>query len=234
MSARASVSRGSWGLGSSVATKLVIGITGFALFLYLVIHIAGNLLVFLGPDVFNRYAHVLESNPLLPVVEIGLLLIFLIHVYKTARMFIDNRRARPVSYRLKKLAGPPSRKTLASTTMILSGLWLLVFIVIHARTFREGWGTEYPWPAGGRDLYRQEMAVFSNPLTVVFYLISMLVVGSHLWHGLASAGQSLGISHPRWTSRLLLAGKAVAVLIAGAFMVIAVWAYLSQAGGAGA
>src|SRR5207302_3667120 len=69
---------------SSVGTKILIGITGLALFLYLVIHIAGNLMVFLGPEAFNKYAYTLEGNPLLPIVEIGLLLIFVLHVYKTA------------------------------------------------------------------------------------------------------------------------------------------------------
>lgn len=215
-------------VASSVGTKLLIGITGLALFLYLIIHIAGNLMVFFGPDVFNKYAYTLEGNPLIPIIEIGLLLIFLIHVYKTVRMFLKNQQARPARYQMKKYAGPPSRKTLASSTMIFSGLWLLVFIIIHVKAFR--YGTEYEWPAGGRDLYRLEMENFANPLTVGFYVVSMLVVGSHLWHGISSAFQSLGVDQPRWTPRLLAAGKVIAVLIAGGFMVIAVWAYLSHTG----
>src|SRR5581483_2648220 len=104
-----------------VGTKIVIGITGFALFLYLVIHIAGNLMVFFGPAVFNKYAYTLESNPLLPVVEIGLLAVFLIHVYKRVTMFLANQQARRVRYRMKKPAGRPSRKSFASSTMIVSG-----------------------------------------------------------------------------------------------------------------
>jgi succinate dehydrogenase / fumarate reductase cytochrome b subunit len=213
---------------SSVGTKILIGVTGLALFLYLLIHIAGNVLVFFGPNVFNQYAYVMEANPLLPLIEIGLLLIFLIHVYKTVRMFAGNQAARPVAYAKKKGAGWTSRKTLASTTMILSGLWLLVFIVIHTRAFR--FAPEYPWPGGGRDLYRQEMENLSNPLTVAFYVLSMGVVGSHLWHGISSAFQSLGVSQSRWTPRLLIAGKVIAVLIAGTFIVIAVWAYMTQGG----
>jgi succinate dehydrogenase / fumarate reductase cytochrome b subunit len=213
---------------SSVGTKLLIGITGLALFLYLVIHIVGNLIVFLGPAVFNKYAYVLESNPLIPIIEVGLLLIFLGHVYKTVKMFLNNQTARPVRYVRKKFAGLPSRKTIASSTMIVSGLWLLLFIIIHVKAFR--YGTEYEWPAGGRDLYRLELENFSSPLIVGFYVLSMVVVGSHLWHGVASGFQSLGLDHPRWTPRLLLAGKALAVLIAGGFIVIAVWAYFAQAG----
>src|SRR6266536_6540746 len=119
---------------SSVGTKILIGITGLALVLYLVIHIAGNLLVFFGPAVFNQYAYVMEErNPLLPVIEILLLLVFLVHIYKTVRMFLDNQSARPVRYAQKKPAGRPSRKSLASATMIVSGLWLLTFLLVHVR-----------------------------------------------------------------------------------------------------
>ncbi len=141
---------------SSVGTKVLIGITGFALFLYLLIHIAGNLLVFLGPAVFNQYAYAMEErNPLLPVIEILLLLVFLVHIYKTVRMFLGNQSARPVRYAQKNPAGRPSRKSIASTTMIASGLWLLAFLVVHVKAFR--FSPVYSWGEGGRDLYRQEM-----------------------------------------------------------------------------
>jgi succinate dehydrogenase / fumarate reductase cytochrome b subunit len=215
---------------SSVGTKILIGITGIALILYLLIHIAGNMVVFFGPAAFNKYAYTLEGNPLLPIVELLLLLVFLVHIYKTVRMFIGNQSARPVAYAKKKRAGPPSRKTFASSTMIVSGLWLLAFLVIHVKAFHDGWGTQYEWPAGGRDLYRQEMETFANPLMVAFYVISMVVVGSHLWHGISSAFQSLGADKPGWTRMILPTGKVIAVLIAGGFIVIAAWAYLSQAG----
>jgi succinate dehydrogenase / fumarate reductase cytochrome b subunit len=212
---------------SSVGTKILIGATGLALFLYLVVHIAGNVMVFFGPAVFNKYAYTLEGNPLIPIVEIGLLLIFLLHVYKTITMFIGNQQARPVRYVRKKYAGPPSRKSLASSTMIASGLWLLIFIIIHVKAFR--YGTEYPWATGGRDLYRLELENFSNPLIVGFYVISMVIVGSHLWHGVSSAFQSLGADQPRWTPRVLMFGKTMAVLIAAGFIAIALWAHFAGA-----
>ena len=208
---------------SSVGTKILIGVTGLALFLYLVIHVVGNLIVFLGPSAFNKYAYTLEGNALLPIVEIGLLLIFLIHIYKTVKMYIANRQARPVGYVKKRYAGPPSRKSLASSTMIISGLWLVAFLIIHVKAFR--FSEETPWPAGGRDLYLQEMNVFKNPAMVAFYVVSMLVIGSHLWHGIASSFQSLGLDHPKWTPRVLMAGKVIALALAGAFIVIALWAH---------
>jgi len=213
---------------SSVGTKILIGVTGLFLFVYLVIHVAGNLMILAGPAAFNKYAYTLEGNPLIPIIEILLLAVFLVHVYKTVKMYLGNQAARPTRYVQKKRAGPPSRKTLASTTMIVSGLWLLLFITIHVKAFR--YGTEYEWPAGGRDLYRLEFENFSNPLIVAFYVLSMIVVGSHLWHGIASGFQSLGADHPRLTPRLLVAGKTIAALIAGSFIFIAVWVYFTQAG----
>ena len=214
--------------GSSVGTKILIGATGFILFLYLILHIGGNLLVFLGRDTFNEYSHTLISNPLVPVIEILLLLILLVHVFKTARMYFTNQRARPVRYVQKKPAGPPSRKTFSSTTMIFSGLWLLTFMIIHVKTFK--YGPEYESSvAGVRDLYRVEMDNFTSPLVVAFYVVSMLVVGSHLWHGVSSAFQSLGVDHRRWTPRILALGKLMAVLIASGFIVIVLWAHFAGA-----
>jgi succinate dehydrogenase cytochrome b subunit len=210
---------------SSVGTKLAIGLTGVLLFVYLLIHIAGNLVVFLGPAAFNKYAFTLESNPLLPVIELVLLSWFVVHIYKTVRMYLRNQSARPVAYAKKKRAGHTSRKTVASTTMIFSGLWLLAFLLVHVKAFHDGWGHEYEWPAGGRDLYRQELETFQNPLMVAFYVISMVIVGSHLWHGVSSAFQSLGVDKPAWTRFILPAGKVIAVLIAGGFIVIALWAH---------
>src|SRR5215510_13115134 len=185
---------------TSVGTKLLIGVTGVLLFTYLLIHIAGNLLVFFGPEVFNNYAYVMEvQNPLLPLIEIGLLLVFLLHIYKTVRMYLGNQAARPARYVKKKWAGRPSRKTIASSTMIVSGLWLVAFLLIHVKAFR--FSPEYEWVGGpgGRDLYRQEMENLSNPAIVTCYVLSMIVIGSHLWHGISSAFQSLGVDHRRVT-----------------------------------
>jgi len=210
---------------TSVGTKLLVGATGLFLVLYLIVHIAGNLMVFGGPAFFNQYAGALSGSPIIIVIEVVLLIAFLIHVFKTIRMVAMNRAARPVEYQLKRPAGGRSRKTLASSTMILSGLWLLVFIVLHVKTFK--FGAHYQTPDGLTDLYRVEMEAFRSPLTVAFYLLSMIVVGSHLFHGASSAAQSLGFDHPRWTPRVLVLGRLLAVAIAGGFIVIALWAHLT-------
>src|SRR5438552_4037828 len=215
---------------SSVGTKLLIGFTGLFLFIYLLVHVAGNLLIFLGPEVFNNYAYTVEvQNRLLPLIELLLLLVFVVHIFKTVKMFLENQSARPVRYVQKKFAGGPSRKTLASTTMIVSGLWLVMFLIVHVKAFR--FSPEYVWRGGGRDLYRQEFENLANPLIVGFYVLSMAIVGSHLWHGISSGCQSLGFDHPKWTPRILLASKLFATAIAVGFMIIAVWVYVNQPGG---
>jgi succinate dehydrogenase / fumarate reductase cytochrome b subunit len=212
---------------SSIAAKLLIGTSGLLLVLYLFIHIAGNLIVFAGPAAFNRYAFTLESQAVLPLIELALLAVFLVHIVNAVRNYLSNRQARPVGYVMKRRAGKPSRKSFASSTMIVSGLWLLVFLIIHVRAFHEGWGHEYEWAAGGRDLYRQEMETFSNPLMAAFYVLSMGVVGTHLWHGITSGFQSLGMDPAQWSPRALVAGKVIATLVAAAFAGIAIWAYLT-------
>jgi succinate dehydrogenase / fumarate reductase cytochrome b subunit len=214
---------------SSIGTKILIAVTGLLLFVYLVLHLAGNLLVYLGPATFNGYSHLLIKNPLIVPIEIGLAAIFVLHVYKAIMNWVANRRARPVGYYRRKWGGPPSRKSIASSTMIFSGLVILVFVAIHLAQFK--YGPEYlvaeAAPGGElRDLYRLEMEVFGNVLNVAFYGFCMVVVGFHLWHGFSSAFQSLGADHPRYTPLVLRTGKVVALALAGGFLSIPLWAYL--------
>jgi succinate dehydrogenase / fumarate reductase cytochrome b subunit len=213
---------------SSVGTKLLIGATGLALFAYMLLHLAGNAIIFFGQDAFNQYSHQLISNPLIVPIEIGLLLVFLVHIYKTVTMWMRNQAARPVSYQKKEMAGHTSRKTFASSTMIASGLIIAFFVMIHVKQFK--YGTFY-LAAGSqsvRDLYRTEIEVFGNPLWVVFYVIGTLIVALHLRHGIASAFQSLGLDHPRYTKRLVVASLALAVVIGGGLAIIPVWVYLTK------
>jgi len=212
---------------SSVGTKLLIGATGLLLFAYLLLHLAGNLLVFAGQNTFNEYAHMLISNPLTTPVEIGLLLIFLLHVYKTVTMWFANQRARPVRYEKKSLAGYTSRKSIGSTTMIWTGLATLLFVGVHLAQMKYGAWYEIGSPAI-RDLYRTEVDVFSSPLWVGVYVVGMILIGFHLRHGISSAFQSIGADHPVYTKRLVVAGTVLAILIGGGFALIPVWIYFTR------
>src|SRR5262249_29650739 len=212
---------------SSVGTKLLIGVTGLLLFAYLLLHLAGNLLIFAGPDTFNEYAHTLVSNPLTTPVEIALLLVFLLHVYKTVTMWFANQRARPIHYAKHTWAGYTSRKSIASTTMIWTGLATLLFVGIHLAQMKYG-----AWyrigDRGIRDLYRTETEVFSSPLWVSVYVVCMILIGFHLRHGISSAFQSIGADHPVYTKRLIVAGTLLAILIAGGFAIIPIWVYFTR------
>jgi succinate dehydrogenase / fumarate reductase cytochrome b subunit len=211
---------------SSVGTKLLIGLTGLALFAYLILHLAGNAMIFAGPAAFNAYAHALISNPLIVPVEIGLLLVFLLHVYKTGRMWLDNKAARPVSYYKKELAGHTSRKSVASSTMIASGLVTALFVIVHVKQFKYGAWYQTVSDHPIRDLYRTELEVFRQPLWVAFYVICTLIVGLHLRHGISSAFQSIGLDHPVYTRRLTLFGIIFAIVIGGGLALIPILVYL--------
>jgi succinate dehydrogenase / fumarate reductase cytochrome b subunit len=213
---------------SSVGTKLLIGITGLLLFLYMVLHLAGNALIFAGPEVFNGYSHFLLSNPLIVPIEIGLLLVFLVHIYKTVRMLAANRAARPVGYQKKANAGHTSRKSFASSTMIGSGLILLFFIVVHVKQFKFGSHYETLAALPIRDLYRTEVEVFRNPFWVLVYVVATVLVGLHLRHGIASGFQSVGFDHPLYTRRLTIIGIVLAVIIGAGLGIIPVWVYLTH------
>lgn len=207
---------------SSVAEKLLIALTGLALVLYLVVHLIGNTLVFLGPRLFNGYAHALISNPLIIPIELGLAAIFVLHVWKTVAMWWANRGARPEPYYKKEWAGGPSRKSLASTTMIYTGAITAIFVVLHVRVFKYGPASEL---AGQRDLYGLVVGFFQKPLNVALYEVCLVLVGFHLWHGFSSAFESLGGNEPRCTPKLLLFGKVVAVVLAAGFVFIPLWAF---------
>lgn len=212
---------------SSVGTKLLIGATGLLLFLYLVLHLAGNLLIFAGQDAFNGYAHTLITNPLTVPVEIALLILFVVHIYKAIRNVLHNRAARPIRYQMKHWAGYTSRKSVSSTTMIWTGLVILFFVIVHLRQFKYGAWYEIGNPPI-RDLYRTEVEVFGSIGWVVFYAVAVVLVGFHLRHGISSAFQSLGIDHPLYTKRLVLIGTIVAALIGAGFAIIPIWVYLTR------
>jgi succinate dehydrogenase / fumarate reductase, cytochrome b subunit len=213
---------------SSVGTKLLIGLTGLGLFVYMLLHLAGNAIVFFGEEAFNEYSHALISNPLIVPIEIGLLLVFLIHIYKTVMNWIGNRAARPVRYDVKKPAAHTSRKTLASSTMIATGLFLVFFVIVHVKQFK--FGTFYLAEGSEtvRNLYRTEVEVFQQPFWVAFYVVGTLLVGLHLRHGIASAFQSLGLDHPRYTRGLTTWSLVLAILIGGGLAAIPVWVYFTH------
>lgn len=214
---------------SSVGSKYLIAFTGLSLVGFLIAHLAGNLLVYVSPEAFNKYSDTLIRNPLVIPAELGLIALFLLHAYKAVRMFVGAREARPVGYAMKEGAGHTSRKSWASTTMILSGTFLLLFVPFHLKTFKYGSHYTTADPAV-RDLWRTVAEVFSQPGYVVFYVVGMAIIGFHLWHGISSALQSLGIDRSGWSTALRRIGWTVATILAVGFLSIPLYFFFLLGG----
>ena len=217
---------------STVGRKFLLAITGLCLLGFIIVHLMGNLLLLVGPDAFNAYAHKLMSlGPALYLAEVVLLSIFLIHMVTAIAVTWSNWQARPGGYEKSTNQGDPSRMTFSSRTMIWTGLVLLVFLIVHLITFKYGPGVEEGYVATldgeqVRDLYRLVIEWFSNGLYVAYYVISMGLLGFHLRHGFWSAFQSLGGFHPRFTPVAYALGVAAGVVLAVGFLGLPVWFFL--------
>jgi len=204
-------------LRSSVGRKIIIAVTGLMLAGFVLGHMAGNLLLFLGPDAINTYGHKLKSmGALLWVARIGLLVAVALHIYFTIKLTAENKKARgETAYAVKS----PRKSTLASRTMILSGLTLLAFIVYHLMHFTMHSFYDYNamrYDLHGEDVhdvYAMVIHGFSNWGVSGFYIIAMVLLCMHLSHGVSSVFQSIGLSTPRTWPLFKSIGIGYALLI---------------------
>jgi succinate dehydrogenase / fumarate reductase cytochrome b subunit len=198
----------------SIVKKVVMAITGLGWFLYVILHLTGNLLLWTGPESYNAYAHALVSNPLIYPAEIGLLVFLALHVYSALRVTRENFAARPQLYAYKVPSTGSS--TLASRTMWYGGVILLLFLVIHVSMFK------YGNQAGEHGLWGLVVRSFKNPWISAFYIVVMLPLGLHLSHGLASAFQTLGSI--RWRAELRKIGVILGWVLAVGYILLPLWA----------
>lgn len=204
---------------SAVGKKWVMALSGVAFLGFLFAHMVGNLKMYAGPEEFNHYAEFLRElgYPLLPknvalwLMRTGLIAALLIHLHAAYSLTMMNNRARPRSMKYSKrhyLAA-----NYASLTMRLSGIWLLAFICYHLADLTFGWVN--PDFVHG-DVYHNVVKSFSNPIVAGFYVISMVVLAVHIFHGAWSMFQSLGINNPRYNGARRGFAVAAAVVICGA------------------
>lgn len=219
-------------LWSSVGKKIISAVTGLLLVLYVIAHLIGNLTLLRGdPIPFNKYAHFLESlSFLLYVIELGLLAVFVFHIVMGFMVWLDKLRARPQGYVKTADAGSPSKKTWSSKNMIISGLVLFIFTVIHVATFKYGPGVSsgYVTVINGvemRDLYRLVIETFQNIYVVAGYTIAMILLGLHLRHGFWSAFQSLGVQHRCLVPLIYAVGILAAIVLAAGFLLLPIYIY---------
>lgn len=213
--AATSNSLGTW-LCSSVGRKFLVSLTGIAFSGFALGHMAGNMLMFVSAEAYNKYGHSITHNPAIYLIEVGLVLCLVTHLALALNLAWANRSARGA----KPVRGTHGEKApnVGSKWMVQTGLLLLLFIVLHIKTFKFGphydvtYGTETI-----RDLYRLLVEKFHDPLYVVWYEFSLLMLFVHLRHGISSCAQSLGIASARNCSAQLI-GWTFAIVVAGGFM----------------
>ncbi|NUM79229.1 succinate dehydrogenase cytochrome b subunit [bacterium] len=215
---------------SSVGKKIMTGLTGVGLCLFIIGHLAGNFSLLVSAEAFNLYTYKLFSlGGLLYVIEALLTLAFVLHAIVGISIYLKKRKARPIDYIKVANAGGNSHKSISSVSMIWTGLILLVFLVLHLKTFK--FGPYYETSINGiimRDLYRLVIEVYQQPSYVISYTVIMILLGVHLRHGFWSAFQSLGVNHPRYSPVIYGFGIFFALVMAAGFILIPIWIYFTK------
>ena len=213
MSATASDTGGKF-YGSTIGKKIVMAVTGAFLVLFLVGHVAGNLQILSGKEKINHYAELLHSSAgLLWGFRLALIASVGLHVWSALQLYLLKNTARPIAYAKKAHGGA----TLASRFMIWTGYALAAFLVFHILHFTTG--QAHPDFREG-DVFHNVTAAFKNPAIAGLYLVCMGFVSMHLFHGLFSFTQSLGLSHPSYSARAKTLAKVVAFAVAAAFAAV--------------
>jgi succinate dehydrogenase / fumarate reductase cytochrome b subunit len=219
-------------LTSQVGRKLLTGITGVLLVIFVIGHLSGNLsLLSSNPEAFNRYTLFLHGfGNILYFVEIALALLILLHAYLGIAIYFRKQKARKEDYAVYKSKGGPSKQSIASRTMIYTGMVLLIFLVIHIIQFRFGPDVSSGFVTkidgkDARDLQRLVAETFRSPLWVAFYVGVMVFLGFHLRHGIWSALQSLGAMKPRLTPLIYTLALILGILLAVGFLLLPIWLY---------
>jgi succinate dehydrogenase / fumarate reductase cytochrome b subunit len=195
---------------TTIGKKAVMAVTGFLLFGFVIMHLLGNLQIYISPDKINNYSAAIKSVPeLLWTARITLLLSVILHIWASAQLWRLQIAARPINY-VKKVN---ANSTYASRTMKWSGPIILAFIIFHLLHFT--FGTIHPGgPFNEHNVYNNVVYGFQVWPVSLFYIIAMIMLCYHLYHGVWSMFQSLGFSHPVYTPWLQRFAKVIAILIA--------------------
>jgi succinate dehydrogenase / fumarate reductase, cytochrome b subunit len=222
-------------LSSSLGRKVIMSLTGLFLSSFLIVHMAGNLQLFKGDNgrAFNEYTYFMTHNPLIITVSYLLYTSILVHALMAFILTRHNQASRPVKYAYSK---PEANSPWSSRNMGILGTVLLLFIIIHMRTFwyemhfgavpmAEYDGKQY------KDLYSVVKVAFAEWWYVLLYVISMVAIGYHLAHGFQSGFQSLGIRHTKYTPMIEFVGRYFfALIIPAAFAAMPIYVFLQVHG----
>jgi succinate dehydrogenase / fumarate reductase, cytochrome b subunit len=195
---------------TTIGKKALLAVSGAVLFGFVIVHMLGNLQVFLGPEVYNHYAESAKANAVVLWGARSVLLVALVtHVALVLQLYTRSLAARPVPYRVKKNIAT----SYAGATMKYSGPALLLYILFHLAHFT------FPGLSLGDhqfspiDVYGNFVASFQLPWVTLLYVTANLLLGMHLYHGAYSLLQSLGLNHPRYNTRAKNGARAFAFLV---------------------
>lgn len=225
---------------SSLGRKVIMALTGLFLCLFLVVHMLGNLQLFLqanngipGYD-FNMYAFTMTHNPLIKLVSYGNYFFILLHALQGTLIWIYNRKAKGVRYQGKEISSTDAK--IASRNMWMLGVLILAFLGLHMWQF---WAQMHFFevPNMGdievegeavKDLYTIVQAAFAQPINVIFYLISLVALAIHLLHGFWSAFQTLGLQNAKYYPIVRGLGLAFAILVPAGFASMPIYFFITQ------
>jgi succinate dehydrogenase / fumarate reductase cytochrome b subunit len=206
-------------LSSTLGKKLIMALTGLFLISFLIIHLIGNLQLLHddGGRAFNIYAKFMTSNPLIKTVSYLLYTSILVHALWALFLSLQNRKARGAGYAITNKSSEWS-----SRNMGILGTIILIFTVIHMRQFwaEMHWGSVPMATYDGvevKDLYTIVAFAFDQPVYVILYVVCMVALAFHLWHGFSSAFQTLGLNHLKYNGVINFVGRTLAIVVPAAF-----------------
>lgn len=214
---------------SPIGKKIITGITGLGLTLFVLVHMVGNLTLFAGSKAYNQLAHFIDSlGILLYLIELILLAIAIFHAVVGISIRLNTLKARPVAYSQLKSVGTPSKQSISSRSMLITGMVLLGFLALHLATFK--FGVYYSTMINGvemRDLSSLVIEKFHNPVYAFGYAGVMILLALHLRHGIWSAWQSIGVLNSKISPVVYAIALILAILIALGFIVLPISIYFN-------
>ena len=216
---------------STIFRKTLAGLTGLFLVLFLLGHLLGNLQLFIpgedGQKQFNEYALFMTTNPAVKILSVLTYSSIILHTVLTLFLVFQSSSARDVKY---LQSSGNANSTWGSKNMAVLGTLILVFIVIHMKSFwyEMHFGVIGLDPWGNKDLHTVTVTAFNELWYVLFYVLSMVVLAIHLKHGVESVFQTLGIKTRRYVSLIHKAAYGFALIVPAAFASIPIYLYVTQ------
>lgn len=209
-------------ISSTLGRKLIMALSGLFLVIFLIGHVSGNLLLFKGDggQAYNFYAEFMTTSPMIQVLRILTAISFILHIIYSIILTRINKKARPIEYQVKE---PSENSGFSARNMGILGSIILIFLLVHLRAFlyEMKFGdidyVDYGDLGKVKDLYSVVAYTFSNVYYSSFYVLMMVVLGFHLWHGFKSAFQTLGINHKKYTPFIEKVGYGFSIIVPALF-----------------